>query len=374
MYHFILGVHMLLTALAMAYLGVILVEKASDVTKYLLIATVCNFFVIFGYTLEIMGTDRAYSLTSVKIQFLGLIFLISFLLFFMTKICDVEIPKPMRFVIIGVDVVLLVLAMTAENHSLFFKTIDYTFDGHYPHMIVEEGVAVRFSLYYTIVQGFVFALVAIIKERRNKDRIPTPVIFLPFCFLPAIIALIFFYMLTPENMGFNPVPGSITVGMSYLIFMVYRFRLLDTTQIAKDSIVEDINEGYFVVDVSKKLLFANKLAYNILPGLREPKKRGEVIQEVFRNNRKTLDIKDKQYQVSVSPFYDRKTLKGYSLWLFDKTDELERTRRLIELKNQAEETNQAKTVFLANMSHEIRTPMNTVMGSTEMILRSNPSP
>ncbi len=42
----------------------------------------------------------------------------------------------------------------------------------------------------------------------------------------------------------------------------------------------------------------------------------------------------------------------------------------MELTNQAEEANRAKSRFLANMSHEIRTPMNAIIGMSEIILRT----
>ena len=161
MFLFILGTHIFLTVVSFAYMGIILLEKANEVTKYLLVCTVSNLFVILGYTLELMGSDTSYSLTSLKLQILGLVFLISFLVFFICKCCDFEIPQWLRQVILFLDVIILGFAMTMEFGTLYLKSTVFVSTGYYPHLISTPGIVSNISLVYTILQIAFFTFVSV---------------------------------------------------------------------------------------------------------------------------------------------------------------------------------------------------------------------
>lgn len=62
------------------------------------------------------------------------------------------------------------------------------------------------------------------------------------------------------------------------------------------------------------------------------------------------------------------------LTVVDITKIMEQNRLMKELVLQTEDANRAKTNFVSNMSHEIRTPMNSIVGITEILLRSQHSP
>ncbi len=342
-------------------------EKPSKKQQLLLLASIASGVNGIGYLLELTAKTADSAIAAIKIEYLGLILLVPVMCIFYAWCCGYELKPKIRIAMICVAMLIYSVIITFDQHTFFYT--DYYFDttSAIPHMMVEKAPFYYIYHIYALLYMAVQIGISASYYRKHKTQESLGILkaacayFIPF---GAVVL-----GMSGLTGGFDLVPPAQQLAAIVMYCMVKQYRIFDSMQVARDDIIDNLLEGVLVINENKQLLFMNGVAGELFPDLHKAELVPETIKKLIENSKKTVDAGERKVEIHVIPFYDKHLLKGYIVWLFDKTDEHTYTQQLIYLKEQAEQANKAKSVFLANMSHEIRTPMNAIMGMTDIMLR-----
>lgn len=191
-------------------------------------------------------------------------------------------------------------------------------------------------------------------------------------------------------MGANPVPQldltpfMFTLTSIVLSWGLFRFRLLDIVPVARDTVIESMDDGVIVLDAQNRIVDMNPAACRII-GRTQREAIGQPARSMFvhyvdvvaryrdvltahtnivLNNGPT----ERTFDMRISPLHDRAGHPtGRIIVLHDITELTRTTQELHQAKDAAEAANRAKTAFIRNMSHELRTPLTAMMGYNDLI-------
>ncbi len=277
-----------------------------------------------GYALEIAGADLATKVFWGKFQYIGIVSIPLFwLIFALTHTYQSRrFSHRMMFLLGIVPLITLALTFTTETHGLVWSVIAVQRAGTFSALKLGHGLWFWINWAYTnilLLVGTVLIVRSIIRGQyvyRGQAAVLLIGVFVPWVGNALYI------------LGLSPIPYldltpfAFTFSSVAIVWGIFGSRLIDMVPLARDTVVEEMKDGMFVLDVEGCIVDANAAARRLIG---QPNSRlvGRLAEEVFsawpqiveqyRHVEETLGEvilgegeSQRWYELHISPLRDRR--------------------------------------------------------------------
>ena len=232
--------------------------------SYMILSVV---FFNLGYLFELSGGGYEPSLMAAKIEYFGIPFITPFLVLFVWEYCTKTKVKAKHVVLLMIiPLISAVFVITWPWSNIYYKELVYETDSLLPRFIVTGGVAYYVYFVYTLL--LIFSSIGIVLYYRRKGnkmfKKQTTSVLIATLF-PAIGFII--NVLKIGNLAIDTTPILLCITSLLLGHAVLRQGLYMLAPIAQEQIVENMNDGFILVDMQGMYIDANSAAKKLFPKL-----------------------------------------------------------------------------------------------------------
>ncbi|MBO4373564.1 MAG: response regulator [Lachnospiraceae bacterium] len=374
MYQIVLAIQ--ITSIAALFVEAVVVFRnwRSTTHSWLFLSCAATLVNNIGYFFELISSTEAEYVTALKISYFGRIWLPFALFMFVLVFVKAKIQNLTKYILSVMNIITYLIVITTDRTGLYYKYTMFSHQGDFPIFYHIDGIW-HFLWSGMIIFYAVFGIMhLVLAYRREKRSTSKKRILYVIC---AVLTQSLFFVIE----SFRIIPFieqvydvtmlSFPIAAVFMLIAIFRYDLLDTEDLAKEYVVNELSECIIATDEDDVVRFYNKSALTIFPALTANPE--SVIRRIRRRIRtgKPLKVKGRVYSPEEKTLMQNGNPAGAIFALVDDTDHYRYMTELEKQKSLADAANKAKSAFLANMSHEIRTPINAVLGMDEMILRES---
>lgn len=374
-----LALHIFGVLVAFALLVIVFQKEDTNYRGELILTIACCLVTLVAKSIYIVGGQKETMVVIGKMEYLGKCFGNFCALMFMIRWKNIKIPQWVIHLLLVVNMGFYVMIATVDYHHLYYK--DYWLAPSKANLngyTLEISPAPMYYVYMAFLLAEIMTTIGIIissycsqRSMPNKGKIH-------FLMIAAMLSpmLLLSLRILKILKGDDPTPLGILLSCIFMSIAVVKYGLFDPVKNAKNYIIDNLKEAVIVTDADHRFLFLNSMADKIITSINKEQgySTDDKIYAFIQGSQDFFDWKDRHYQVEETVLKDNELIQGYMMTIVDVTKIIEQNHLMKRLVLQTEDANRAKTNFVSNMSHEIRTPMNSIVGITEILLRSRHSP
>jgi PAS domain S-box-containing protein len=355
----------------------------------------------FAYALELSTVGSPVALFWARVQYLGIMALPVAWVIFAIQYTNHQrwLSRRALALLLVIPLATQILVWTNASHQLIWRRITLNTAGLFPILEYDHGIG------FWVCNGYahlclLFGTVMLLRSFRRAARLYMlqMITFIIGAGAPWLANAVYVLNLTPWP-GLDLTPFAFTLTAAAITAGVIWFHFLDIVPIARDSVIESMNDGVLVLDEHDRIVDMNAAGLRAL-GVTMGAIIGRPVAQVMARwpdmvtrYHAAIDVNEElavdgggpepEYlNVQITPIYDHhRRLRGRLIVWHNisalKRTEAELRRRNAELlrlqhdlilaRDAAEAASQAKSSFLANMSHELRTPLSAILGYSELL-------
>lgn len=319
-YDIYVALHVIALLVCMVILVMVLCARPSrgQIGTVLLVVSGCIY--TFGFLAEITAGNVEGFYTATLFQYFGECLLMVAFTMFVAEMCHKEIPAFIYALesLIGV-LIMWMLFTTRENH-IFYTAIGINEEGPFPRLTLEYGWGFGLFVLYLIVICVSCYVISFQTLRSAKGIERKRII----CTVTAVVCpwIPNFIRATGLTGGYE-VPCLGILGAVILVGMaLIKYGYFDSIALAGENALSHGKEGIMVVDNRYRITYFNKGIQDVFGrlALRQNAYKNEMLKEILEGRVKTLELKDRIYEMRVEPLEEGGYIQGYMLWVLDITE------------------------------------------------------